>query len=440
MNPIRRLQSFLLENRGVTQTIAKNAAWLFGGQAASRLLRAAIVIYAARVLGVSSWGAFSYALGVATFLTVFSDIGIGALLTREGTQSPERRNRYLATAFITKLILLAAIALLVILFFPYLTKIEEAARIMPILIFVFLFDTLRDLGSAFSRALERMEIEATFQTAANLAIVAFSFIFLSVYGTSDALAAGYAVGSGLGFLGITFALRRHLHGIFAHFDRKLIGEILKTAWPFGLFGVMGIAMLNTDIIMLGWLRTPEEVGEYAAAQKLIQVLYAIPAIFAASLFPTLTKLVRSDPVEARRLLERSVALAILAAIPIAAVGVLVAPLLVPLLFGAAYAPGILSLQILMATALIIFPSAIVGVSLFAYGGERRMPFFVAVAVLGNIVLNAIFIPPYGIEGAAVATIIVQLVVNGLIWRTTRRINNFAVIPELKRNLVRLTRR
>src|SRR3972149_7577669 len=148
--------NFLFKNGSAGQTIAKNTFWLFFGQIMSRLLRAAIVIYAARVLGAASWGAFSYALGIAAFLTIFSDIGINALITKEASRNPELKDKYIATAFWTKLVLTAFFIIATFLVFPYLTNIPEAAAIMPILIFVFAFDTLRDLGSALTRALEKM--------------------------------------------------------------------------------------------------------------------------------------------------------------------------------------------------------------------------------------------------------------------------------------------
>ena len=103
--------------------------------------------------------------------------------------------------------LVSIFVLAVAAFFPYLTKIEEAAAIMPILIFVFIFDTLRDLGSALSRALEKMEIEALVHIFTNLAIVILGFIFLFVSKTSQSLALAYAIGSGLGLLAIIFILR-----------------------------------------------------------------------------------------------------------------------------------------------------------------------------------------------------------------------------------------
>jgi len=437
---IQKIRIFLFANNDPGQTVAKNTAWLFTGQMASRALRALIVIYAARLLGVASWGAFSYALGVATFLTVFSDIGIGALLTREGAKSPEMRSRYLATAIGTKLFLLTGIALLVIAFFPYLTKIEEAAAIMPILIFVFIFDTLRDLGSAFSRALEKMEVEAILQIFTNACIVALGFLALTLQGTSYALALAYAAGSGLGLLGMFYALRRHLKGVFRNFSLRLVKEIIVAAWPFGLFGIMGIVMLNTDVIMLGWLRTPEEVGYYAAAQKLVQLLYVIPTIVATAIFPTLTRLAKTHTEEAKRLLERNVARSFVAAIPIAAIGVLLGPWIIKLSFGAAYEPATYVFQILMATVLIIFPSALVGNAVFAYGETRSFARFAFFAIVGNVAADALLIPYYGIEGAAIATVIIQLLTNGLIWHKMKRLNGFTVLPEIKNVLSQLTQR
>src|SRR3989344_4200718 len=97
-----KIFDWLLNNRTVDQTIAHQPLWIFAGQMISRLLRAAIVIYAARVLGASSWGAFSYAIGIAAFLTIFSDIGINALITKEASRNPELKNRYLSTAFFLK--------------------------------------------------------------------------------------------------------------------------------------------------------------------------------------------------------------------------------------------------------------------------------------------------------------------------------------------------
>lgn len=434
----QQIKNFLLLNSSTTQTIAKNTFWLFFGQLAGRALRAIIVIYAARVLGASNWGAFSYALGVAAFLTIFSDIGINALLTKEASRKPELKDQYLATAFFVKLALLILCVTGVIIAFPYLTNIPEAAALMPILVLVFAFDTLRDLGSALARALEKMEMEAGLLAFTNFAIVALGFALLMTYKTATALAWGYAVGSGLGFVATAFALRRHYGNILKDFSRRLILPILTTAWPFGLMGLMGAIMLNTDIIMLGWLRSATEVGYYSAAQKLILLSYVFPQLIATSVFPPLARAVASDKPAAKALLEKSVAFATLVAIPVALLGFLLATPIITLVFGAAYATAIPAFKLLMLTILIVYPGTLLGNAVFAYDKQKSFLTFVLVAIVGNAAFNFLLIPSYGIIGAAGATVITQLITNALVWRKMRRVMGLRVIPSIRRYMRRLT--
>jgi len=399
-----------------------------------RLLRAAIVIYAARVLGAAGWGAFSYALGIAAFLTIFSDIGINALITKQTARDPALKDQYISTAFFTKLGLVSIFVLAVAAFFPYLTKIEEAAAIMPILIFVFIFDTLRDLGSALSRAMEQMQIEALINIFTNLAIVILGFILLSVSKTSASLALSYAAGSGLGLIAIFFALRLRFKTLIKNFNKSLVKEILITAWPFGLMGLMGAIMLNTDIIMLGWLRSPTEVGYYSAAQKIIYLLYVLPTLIATSIFPIMARMAKINPNFIKIILEKTVMIMLVVAIPLAALGILFAPTIIQLFFGTEYLPAILTFQILMATIIIVYPSSLISNAIFAYDRQKSFIVFVAIAAIGNIVFNFLFIPLYGIEGAAISTILVQLITNSLIWAKMKKINGFSIWPQLKKYL------
>ncbi len=429
-----KITEWLFNNKSTHQTIAKNTVWLAFGQIAGRLFRAGIVIYAARVLGAASWGAFSYAIGIAAFLTIFSDIGINALITKEATRNPELKDQYVATAFFTKLGLLAVFILGTIVIFPYLTNIPEASSLMPIVILVFAFDTLRDLGSAVSRALERMEIEALINVFTNLAITALGFAFLMFAHTSKALALSYAVGSGLGFAAIMITLSDHFRNIFTHFRAALIKPILATAWPFGLMGLMGTIMLNTDILIVGWMRSATEVGYYAAAQKPVLLLYIFPTLLASSIFPVIARLAKTEPEKIKAILERYIALVICAAIPVSLIGVLFAKQIILLLFGAEYLPAVLTLQILMPTILIVFPSAIIGNAIFAYDHHKSFLTFVIVSALCNLGFDFLLIPRWGIEGSAVGTFLTQLVTNFLIWRKLKSINGIRVWPRIKQYL------
>ena len=422
-----RILNWLLNNKTVGQTIAKNTFWLFAGQAGSRVLRAAIVIYAARVLGAASWGAFSYAIGIAAFLTIFSDIGINALITKEASRNPELKNRYLSTAFFLKLALLLIFVIGVVISARYLSNIQEAFSLIPIIIFVFAFDTLRDLGSALSRAMEKMEIEAGINIFTNFAIVVLGFAFLAVSPTSQSLALAYAIGSGIGLISIFFALRKHFSGLFRNFTKSLIKPILTMAWPFGLMGLMGVVMLNTDIIMLGWMSAPERVGFYAAAQKPIQLLYVLPSLLASSIFPVMSRLSKSDPAGLKKILSKYLKLVLWAAIPVAIIGFVFAKPIIEILFGSAYLPAVAAFRILILTILIVYPSTLIGNAIFAYDHHKAFVKFALTAIAGNVLFNAMLIPPLGIEGAAISTLFTQLITNALIWRKLRKIQ-FSTTP------------
>ena len=83
---LQKLKSFLFTNTSTRQTIAKNTFWLAISNIGGRLLRSIVIIYAARVLGANGWGVFSYAISLATFLTIFIDFGINAILIKESSQ------------------------------------------------------------------------------------------------------------------------------------------------------------------------------------------------------------------------------------------------------------------------------------------------------------------------------------------------------------------
>ena len=104
----KRITSLLFTNTGAKQTVAKNVFWLTVSEIGTRFIRAGIIIYAARVLGAENFGVFSYALGLAGFFTIFADIGLSQILTREASQKPEQRSEYFATAFVIKTVLLGA--------------------------------------------------------------------------------------------------------------------------------------------------------------------------------------------------------------------------------------------------------------------------------------------------------------------------------------------
>lgn len=429
---LNKLKLFLFENQTLKQTVAKNTFWLFFGQISGRLLRTGLIIYAARVLGPSSWGAFSYVMTLVAFMTIFSDMGMGAIVTRESSKNPDLSKKYFSTVFCLKAILLAVGMVFLAFGGAYLTNIPEAKTLMPLAALILFFDSLRNFGFVISRAKEKMQLEAINEITTNFAITVLGLMFLCLIPTSRSLAFAYITGVAIGFVAIALMLKDHFFSSLISFDKTLVKPILKDSLPFALASFLGAIMINTDLLMIGWMRSANEVGFYSAAQKPVQVFYTIASLFAVSIFPALTKTLKDSLEKGGRILEKAVSMSLLAAIPLSLGGIILGDQIINLVFGSQYLPAAASFQILMLTLLIIFPSVIVSNSILAHGQQRNFVAFSLIGAIGNVVFNFLLIPAFGIAGASVSTVLTQITANYFIWKKMQSVNPFSVLPNIKK--------
>ena len=428
------VKDFLLVNRTTGQTAAKNTFWLTISNVGGRALRAVVIIYSARVLGATEWGLFSYALSFVALITVFTDFGIGPILTREAakTSDPLQKSRIVSTAFFLKIALLVVGVGLVIFAAPDLTTIKEARFLFPIVSLILIFDTLQGFGFSLVRSLEKMELEAAFYLTTNVAIVIFGFLALHFSPSVRFFAYAYAAGTAVGATVTIFALRKYFSKIFSNFQKKLVAPILGSAWPFVISGLMGSLMLNTDILLIGFFLSAEQVGIYSAADRPIQLLYVLPAILATSIFPIFARLAVSSQQKMRSVLERVLSLAFLLSMPLALGGLVLGGDIIRIVFGQAYIPAVSSFRVLVITISINFTTAILSNAIFAYNRQKDLIKFAALGGIINIVLDLIFIPRFGILGSAWATFCAQLIGNFYLWNKMRQLNSFSILPKIKK--------
>lgn len=431
---LEKIKSLLFKNTSTRQTIAKNTFWLTVSNFGGRLVRAVIIIYAARVLGANGWGVFSYAITLIAFLTLFSDVGISPILNREisRTDDPAKRSRILSTSFFLKIFLLGICVLIVIFIAPRLSTVSGANAILPLISLVLIFDTLREFGFTICRALEKMEWDAGLFLLTNLAIVVFGFVFLYIAPTVKSFTYGYVVGTGIGAVAMFYVLRKNFAGLIKHFSGGLIKPILTSAWPFAIAGVLGMLLTNTDILLVGWMRSVEEVGFLSAVNRIIQLLYLVPSVLAVSLLPTFARLAGKDNAKMRRAMERAVSIILLAGIPLAIGGFILGVPIIKTIFGDAYAPGIAAFKILSLTLPLGFLGTILSYAIFAFDQQRKLIVFSTIGGVLNVVLDLLLIPPFGITGSAWATFGAMLASNSYLWWQMNKINSFQVFVQLKK--------
>jgi O-antigen/teichoic acid export membrane protein len=428
---LRKIKNFLFRNDSTKQTVAKNTIWLSISQFGGRLIKAVIVIYAARVLGTAQYGVFSYAVTLAGFMGLFMEPGINSIVMRDSAKAnDENRREMFSTTLAIKLCLIAIGAAIIIFIAPSFSTLPGAKILIPIAACIMMFDTMREFFLSLMRGMEKMQWDAGIFLTTNLAIVILGFWFMMLQPTAWALSWGYALGTAVGTLFAIFVVRDYIKDLFSRFSARLVKPILQSAWPFAIVGALGLLFTNTDILIISWMRTASEVGIYSAAIRIIQVLYLVPGVVQMSTLPLFSRLARHDDAKFRIGLEKTLCLIFLLSIPVAIGGIILATPIMSLIFGPAFASGGPAFQFLLASLIADYPGSIVVNAIFAYSHQKSLIISSAIGGVANVALDLLLIPRWGMVGSAFGTLIAQILTNGYLWYRMNQINRFSVIPKL----------
>lgn len=181
------------------------------------------------------------------------------------------------------------------------------------------------------------------------------------------------------------------------------GLWIRTALPLLLISGFHLVLNQTDTLMLGMLRTTGDAGAYAVASRVTQLIFlgqwAVNAI-AAPMFSELHHGGRKDRLqEAATYAARA---AFLVTVPLALALVFFGRQVLAL-FSSEFTIAWTALVILAGGQIIHVLCGSVGLLMTMTGRENAAGRIIGLAALLNIVLNAVLIPRFGLEGAAVST-------------------------------------
>jgi O-antigen/teichoic acid export membrane protein len=181
-------------------------------------------------------------------------------------------------------------------------------------------------------------------------------------------------------------------------------ELFFFSFPLIFAGLAELITGWTDTFMLGYFRTPSEVGIYNVAMPTAKLMGIVLSAFGIIFMPVVTELYARNRTEDLRNAYSSVTKWIFA---IVLPGFLLMSLfsapIIKIMFGLEYVNGAMALSIL---AFSFFISALVGLAaslLTTYGRTKIVMGCSFVGAGSNALFNFLLIPIYGINGAAIAT-------------------------------------
>lgn len=391
-----------------------NILSLAGGEMLARLTAFFGTAYLARVLGPDGFGLFGFAIAVYGYLAL-SNLALNDIGSREVAKAPDQSGVIGASVIAVKLVLATASWLFLALAFPWL-GLEPESRPVILLTGLLVFALAMD-GSWILKGMEQSRLVCVVQVLGQALFVALAMLLVA--GPGD----------------VAFAPLAQFAGEFA-------AAVLLGAWIFRThrpriewlrgFGVLRAAgfliasrlfralVFSFDVLVLGFLLTPRDVGRYTASYRLVFLLLAIAVAIYTAYLPAYARAASLKDGQLSDLVNRSLQLAAVVGIPLAAGGMVLAEPLLALLFGAGYVAGAGALRWLLLSVALIFLYGGTRNVLVVFGHTRTDLAIVAAAAAVNVVLNLLLIPRYGIEGAALVTALSEaFILVCLVWAVRR---------------------
>ncbi len=196
---------------------------------------------------------------------------------------------------------------------------------------------------------------------------------------------------------------------------------LKSALPFMFLEGVQILHTRTDILMLGAMKGPEEVGIYAVVTRGVQLIVFISGAVGAVLAPTIAHLyAEGDVKKLQRIVTKSTRIVFLVSI-LASGGLIGCSYWFLLLFGQGFTQGQIALMILSVGKLGSAAMGSVNLLLAMTRHEKFLALTFGMSGVLNLLLNFLLIPQWGINGAATTTMFTTLAANIInavwVWRT-----------------------
>ena len=204
------------------------------------------------------------------------------------------------------------------------------------------------------------------------------------------------------------------------FDLAAWRALVRQTGAYSLAVAAQVLYLRAAIVVVSVIGTAAELGTFAAAYRIVDVVVALPVLVVGSAFPILARAARDDASRlgyaVTRLFEVALVLGVLLALMLG----LGAELAIDVVAGPDFEASVAVLRIQSAVLATTFVGAVCGYALLAVGLYRETLRINTIALTVGIALVVGLTAPYGATGAAVATVAGELVLIALCVRTLAR--------------------
>lgn len=367
--------------------------------------------YVSRILLPDGMGKVSFATSLISYFALFAQLGIpiyGIRACAVVRDDRDELSRTVQELFVINLVMSAVAYVGLFLALLFVPRLQDERALYLVVSATILFNAV---GMEWLyKALEQY----TYITIRSIIfkLIALVAMFLCVHEHGD-----YII---YGALSILAASASNIFN-FVH-SRKLVSwrpvgnlRFRKHLKAVGVFFAMSCATTiytHLDAVMLGFMKTDADVGYYNAAVKIKGVLVSLVTSLGHVLLPRSSYYIQHQRMdEFWRITKKALHFVFLIASPLMIYFIIFARQGIFFLSGAAYAPAIIPMQIIMPTLLLIGLTNVLGIQILVPLGREKIVLYSEIAgAVTDLILNIILIPSLASTGAAIGTLVAEVVV------------------------------
>jgi O-antigen/teichoic acid export membrane protein len=397
----------------VNDGLLRNAGSLLTGRVLVAIMGWTGTVLISNTLSPTQFGQFSLVFSVLGMLSVVTELGLGRVVIN-GVLDERRDRGAFAGNYVLLRLTLGVVGYVLALAFSLLAGYPSAVvRTMAVAGLVVLLATpSHAYNVAFVSTLKmpRLAVAEALGQAAQLAFT----VVLVVHGGTLAWFAVPAVVCEIVILSAKIGPARRLLPFRYAIDTAEWWRMLREAVPISVGTALATVYYRVDSVMLSKLDTFQSVAAYGIAYKFVDLAHFVSTALS---YPILTLLVRAWPEHLpafRDGMRRGVTMLAIASTLIVTEMLVFARPLVAFLYGRYVAVAGTAKILVIAECVGYFGTFAFSVMLAA-GNHRRYPVVTGIGLVLNVVLNLVLIPRYSYRGAAINTLVTEVVVAVALW-------------------------
>lgn len=257
------------------QRLMTNAGALALGGIVAQAAFVGLEALVARQVGTTSYGIYSSSYVLIMLVAHLMDVGMYWKLVQDGARDPATIRNNLGTMMVARLLVFVAAYPVFLLALWLMGETPAEIAFFSLFAFFGVQVGIQELLGAVYTARQRMAMSALFQAAMPVSILVITAVLVIPDPTLPRLGIAYIVGAGLVTTLWTWQTWKRER---PQVKLREIGPILRSCFHYGVSGLVWNVYLRVGVLVLTFVSGLEQVAFFAAAFKLIDLLFKMAVL------------------------------------------------------------------------------------------------------------------------------------------------------------------